>query len=219
MIYPAIIEGFRPLSLAAVADALDEVTGERRFMDSAVAPRIRGGRVLGPAATVMTAPTGERAVHNAAMQLIDEALPGSVVVLGVEDERNAAIWDAVWSAAAAARGLAGAITDGAVRDLDRIRCLGGFEVFAAAVTPGAGFGRIKSLVGNVEIECGGLVVRSGDLMLGDVEGVLVIPPDAAAAVLAAARSIDRQIDNLVAAATETRSARTAMQRHWPRIPD
>lgn len=215
MIDADVIEGFRTLSVAAVADALDEVTGERRFMDSAVAPRIRNGRVLGPAATVMTAPTGERAVHAAAMQVIDEASPGSVLVLGVEDERNAAIWDAVWSAAAAARGLAGAVTDGAVRDLSRIRALNGFEVFAAAVTPGAGFGRIKSLVGNVEIECGGLVVQPGDLILGDVDGVVVIPQGDAAAVLAAATEIERRLDALVATATETGSAREAMRRLGP----
>jgi len=212
----AILDGFRALSIAAVADALDDVTGERCFMDSTIAPRICGGRILGPAATVMTAPTGERAVHAATMTVIDEALPGSILVLGVEDERNAAIWDSVWSAAAAARGLVGAVTDGAVRDLTRMRAIGGFEVFAAALTPGAGFGRIKSLVGNVEIECGGLVIRPGDLILGDVDGVVAIPADKAAAVLAAAQDIERRIDDLVSTATSSRSAREAMQRHWPR---
>jgi regulator of RNase E activity RraA len=88
------------------------------------------------------------------------------------------------------KGIAGAIVDGAIRDIDEIRDLG-FPVFSRAVIPRSTHspysGRLEPIEVNVPITCGGVLVRPGDLVLADEIGVVVIPQEEAGEVLTRAR--------------------------------
>ena len=81
-----------------------------------------------------------------------------------------------------ARGAAGALMDGCVRDVKAIRKLG-FPVFHGGIAPLDSKGRGKIMAIDVPIECGGVAVRSGDLVFGDADGVVIIPQAVEAAVL------------------------------------
>jgi len=113
-----------------------------------------------------------------------------VIVIDGGGYQIRALWGGNVSARAQERGVAGAVVDGAVRDLDEIETLG-FPVFAAAVVPTPPLREREGEIG-VEISCGGLTVRPGDHVYGDRDGVVVVPAelhDELVARAAAARAI------------------------------
>ena len=186
-----IIEGFRTVAIASVADALDKICGKRGYMDHTIKPRINDKRVVGPAATVLEAATDEFLPPQHALDLIDEAPEGSVIVISIMGgEPDVAVWGGLMTAGAFANGHAGAVLDGGVRDLAEIRRDYDFPVFARSVSPGTTLGRYKTVASQVPVEVGGIVVRPGDLIVADVDGVVVVPKDKAAEVLAMAQEID-----------------------------
>ena len=186
-----IIEGFRTVAIASVADALDKICGKRGYMDHTIKPRINDRRVVGPAATVLEAATDEFLPPQHALDLIDEAPEGSVIVISIMGgEPDVAVWGGLMTAGAFANGHAGAILDGGVRDIPEIRRDYDFPVFSRSVSPGTTLGRYKTVASQVPVEVGGIVVRPGDLIVADVDGVVVVPKDKAAEVLAMAQDID-----------------------------
>jgi regulator of RNase E activity RraA len=186
-----IIEGFRTVAIASVADALDKICGKRGYMDHTIKPRINDKRVVGPAATVLEAATDEFLPPQHALDLIDEAPEGSVIVISIMGgEPDVAVWGGLMTAGAFANGHAGAILDGGVRDIPEIRRDYDFPVFSRSVSPGTTLGRYKTVASQVPVEVGGIVVRPGDLIVADIDGVVVVPKDKAAEVLAMAQEID-----------------------------
>jgi 4-hydroxy-4-methyl-2-oxoglutarate aldolase len=108
--------------------------------------------------------------------LIDSLEPGDVPVLACPPGNMVAPWGELLSTASRSRKAAGAVTDGLVRDVRFIRKMG-FPVFAGAIGPldSKGRGSVTSI--DVPVECGGVTVRSGDWIFGDVDGVCVIPAE------------------------------------------
>ena len=94
-------------------------------------------------------------------------------------------WGELLSTASQARKAAGCVTDGLVRDVRLIREMG-FPVFAGGIGPLDSKGRGMVMAIDVPVECGGVPVRPGDWIFGDVDGVVVIPGDIAEKVLALA---------------------------------
>jgi regulator of RNase E activity RraA len=94
------------------------------------------------------------------------------------------------TAGAVANGHAGAVLDGGVRDLTEIRRDYGFPVYARDVSPGTTLGRYKTVASQVPVRVGGIVVHPGDIVVGDVDGVVVVPQAKAAEVLKMAQEID-----------------------------
>jgi regulator of RNase E activity RraA len=94
------------------------------------------------------------------------------------------------TAGAVANEHAGAVLDGAVRDLGEIRRDYGFQVYARDVSPGTTLGRYKTVASQVPVTVGGVIVHPGDLIVADIDGVVVVPKDQAAQVLALAQEID-----------------------------
>ncbi|MEZ5859754.1 MAG: RraA family protein, partial [Geminicoccaceae bacterium] len=94
-------------------------------------------------------------------------------------------WGELLSTAASYRGAAGCVTDGLVRDVRQIRAME-FPVFHGGIGPLDSQGRGRVVAIDVPVECGGVAVRSGDLVFGDVDGVVVIPQAIEGAVLRAA---------------------------------
>ncbi len=174
----ARVAAFRDLPVANISDCMTRM--------SAGGPRLRpmhkAGRLGGPALTVKTRPGDNLMIHQA----IEMAVPGDVIVVdGGGDLTNALIGE-LMTTYALTRGVAGFVINGAIRDLDVIAG-GDLPVYAAGVTHR---GPYKDGPGeiNVPIAIDGMVIRPGDLIVGDADGMLSVPLEAVDAVLAAARA-------------------------------
>lgn len=187
-----LIDAFRAVATASVADSVDKMCGKRGYLDHELKPRINDKRIVGPAVTVLEGPTPEFLPPQHALELIDSAAPGSVMVIAINGEPNVAIWGGLMTAGAFARGLAGAVLDGGVRDIVEIRRDYDFPVIARSVSPGTTLGRFKTLGANIPVVCGGIEVNPGDIIVGDVDGVVVVPRAQAEEVLKMAQDIDRR---------------------------
>lgn len=186
-----MIEAFAQVAVASVADAVDKVCGRRGYLDSAIKPRINEKRICGPAATVLEAATDEFVPPQHALDLIDEVESGSVIVISIEGGvSEVAVWGGLMTAGAVANGHVGAVLDGAVRDLTEIRRDYGFPVYARAVSPGTTLGRYRTVASQVPVNVGGVIVHPGDIVVGDVDGVVVVPQSKAQEVLLMAQEID-----------------------------
>jgi regulator of RNase E activity RraA len=177
-----LVERFRGLPSSNLADAM----GRFRFMDPGIRART-GLPVCGVAVTVTSRPGDNLMVHKA----LELAEPGDVLVVITGGNLVNAVFGEIMGHVAIARKLGGLVVDGAVRDVDALARLE-LPVFSRAVSPGAcdkdGPGEI-----NVPISCGGAVVMPGDIIVGDGDGVVAVPSDAAADVLeGVARIHDRE---------------------------
>ena len=175
-----VIEQFRKVSTASISDAM----GKKNAMLSCMRPILEGVTVAGRAVTVRTEPGDPKKPTEA----VTIAGRGDIIVIEARSSQETACWGGVDSFASTQGGLAGAIVDGAVRDTAEIRAIG-FPVWSRAVTPktseAVGRGEI-----NVQIQCGGVVVNPGDIVVADDDGVVVVPGNEAAIVLEA--SIKRE---------------------------
>jgi len=185
-----LINEFNKVAVASVADAVDKVCGQRGYMASCIKPRINDQRICGPAATVLEAATDEFVPPQHALDLIDTAEPGSVMVIAIDGEPNVAIWGGLMTAGAFARGFAGAILDGGVRDVSEIKRDYDFPVFARSISPGSTVGRFKTLGGNIPVKIGPVEIYPGDIMVADGDGAVCVPRAHAEAVLRMAQEID-----------------------------
>jgi regulator of RNase E activity RraA len=140
--------------------------------------RVRSGLSLcGLAVTVCVRPADNLMVHKA----MDAAEPGDILVVNTGGNITSAVFGELMATAAAAKGLGGIIVDGAVRDVEAITTLG-FPAFSRSVCPGGcdkdGWGEV-----NVPVSCGGAVVMPGDIVVGDNDGVAIVPRNEAEEVL------------------------------------
>ena len=157
---------------------------ERGALDPAIKPIASGMKLAGPAVTV-DAPEGDNlALHLA----ISTAPPGSVLVVDYKGHMDVAVTGDIMALAAKQRGLAGMVVDGAIRDADEIEELG-VPVFARGLSIR---GPSKVGPGSVgePISMGGVSVETGDIVVGDRDGVVVIGRDRWADALAEARARD-----------------------------
>lgn len=119
------------------------------------------------------------------IKLVDDLKPGEVAVLACGGSSRIAPWGGLLSTATHVRGAAGCITDGFVRDVKTIRELK-LPVFHGGIAPLDSKGRGQIMAIDVPVICGGVRVKTGDLVIGDADGVVVIPREVEAQVLAVA---------------------------------
>ena len=194
-----VVAEFRAIPVANVSDSMHRMcAGGARLR-----PMHKGGRMAGPALTVKTRPGDNLMVHKA----LDLAEPGDVIVVDAGGDLTNAIIGEIMSTYGKARGIAGIVIDGAIRDADEIRA-GDFPVYAAGVTHR---GPYKDGPGeiNVPVAIDGMVIEPGDLVLGDGDGLLCVPYDHIADVYRAA-SEKRRIEEREIVA----SAKGALERAW-----
>lgn len=209
-----ILNAFHTVAVASVADAVDKVCGQRGYMDASIKPRINDKRIVGPAATVLEAATDEFVPPQHALDLIDEAPRGSVIVISIAGgEPNVAVWGGLMTAGAVANEHAGAVLDGAVRDLAEIRRDYDFPVYARDVSPGTTLGRFRTVAAQVPVTVGGICVHPGDLIVADIDGVVVVPKAHIEAVLAMAVEIDARELEQARLIIQERSLRTGLARY------
>ena len=208
-----VLEGFRKVSTASIADAIEIVTGQRGYMHHSIKPRINDKKIVGPAVTVAEGPTDEKVPPTHALDLIDASPAGSVMVIGTGGVDDMAVWGGLMTAGAHVNGFAGAILDGGVRDVIEIRRDYDFPVYARSVSPGTTVGRFKTLASNVPVNCGGIDVHPGDLIVADVDGVAVVPQAHIDAVLAAATEIEERELEQAAYIRETGSLKQGLAKY------
>jgi 4-hydroxy-4-methyl-2-oxoglutarate aldolase len=160
-------EVFRQLAEFDAA-TLYEAAGQRGMVDPAIKPVWQGAKVSGPAVTVSCPERDNLMLHHA----VAVADPGSVLVASAEGYQYAGAWGEVLSVAAQARGIAGLVIDGAVRDIEAITERR-FPVFSRGLAIGA---CKKEQIGTLQepIDLGGVMVRSGDIVVGTGDGVVVL---------------------------------------------
>ena len=127
-------------------------------------------RIIGPACTVKVYPGDNLMVHKS----LDVAQPGDVVVIDASNSGNTAVLGDLISTKARHRGLGGFVIDGLIRDLPGIQALGDFPVFARGVTQIGPLHRGPGEI-NYPVSVGGIVVHPGDIIVGDLNGVVVVP--------------------------------------------
>jgi 4-hydroxy-4-methyl-2-oxoglutarate aldolase len=163
-----------------------EAAGKIGDMSPRIRPIVPGTKLAGVAITVRIWPGDTLGVLRA----IDKATAGSVLVIDAGGTERAAVWGGTSSSACIARGVRGCVTNGCVRDVDEMTALK-FPVFAAGVSPR---GTLKNHPGwhDIPVSVGDCVVNSGDIVLGDSDGVLVLPAQGAEQVLERARIQDER---------------------------
>jgi regulator of RNase E activity RraA len=186
-----LIQKFREVRSTDLADAMREAN----FMDSGIRPMyLPMAPFVGPAVTV-TMPRGS---HFPLFKLgMQQTQSGDVLVVNARSDAVSAVIGGNIAKALKARGVAGLIIDGAARDVEETRGVG-LPVYVRHVTPNAGNSWGPGEI-NVPIACGGVVVNPGDLIVADEDGIAVVPPFAAEAVLARAVEALHKADKIQSA--------------------
>ena len=166
------------LYVAVLSDVLDELGYRKQALPPHIRPLDETLMLAGFARTglyrdVYHVRPGENP-YELEITLIDDLRPGEVPVLGCGMSSRIAPWGELLSTAARARGAAGCLTDGLVRDIRAIRRMG-FPVFHGGIGPLDSKGRGKVADIDIPIECAGVRVETGDLIFGDADGVIVVP--------------------------------------------
>lgn len=172
-------EGFDGIPTSIIADVTG---GDERTMESAIKPVRDDTTMAGTALTVKAAPGDNLIIHKA----ITMAEPGDVLVIDAQKHVESAHMGELMCSSCQANGLAGVVVDGAIRDRRELVDLG-FPVYARGVHPQ---GPTKNNPGsiNVPVSCGGRIVQPGDIVVGDDEGVAVVPAADADSILSEAEA-------------------------------
>jgi regulator of RNase E activity RraA len=176
----SLVEGLGELESTYISDAMNRFGG----MDANILPADPAMRLAGPAVTVRVPPGDNLMVYKA----FEVAQPGDILVIEARGYTSVAQWGDLTSMIARRLGLGGVVTDGSLRDLAGIREVG-LPVFAKPwIVPN---GALKDGPGevNVPVAVGGVPVLPGDIVVGDANGVVVVPRLDAEVVLAQARAV------------------------------
>jgi 4-hydroxy-4-methyl-2-oxoglutarate aldolase len=175
-----------PLFAALLSDVLDGMGLWHQALPARIRPLDEGLVMLGRARTalyleVYSHTEGENP-YELEIELVDSLRPGEIPVFACGTSGRIAPWGELLSTAAKVRGAAGALMDGGVRDIKAIRAMG-FPVFHGGIAPldSKGRGRIAAI--DVPVQCGGVTIHPGDLILGDADGVVAVPQAAEAEAL------------------------------------
>lgn len=172
------------ITTAILSDALDAVGRRDQVLSAAIRPLVKGMRAGGRAATVGFGPVEHDTdtPYDEIIAFIDGLERGSVVVAGTGPSERSGFWGELFSAAALGRGAAGLVCDGPIRDTPGVEQLG-FPAFAPGSRPIDFRARMEVTARDLPIECGGVTVSPGDLVLADDDGVVVVPQEVEAEVL------------------------------------
>ena len=213
MTLDALVAGFRKTATASVADAVDKIAGRTGFLHSDFKPRINEKKIVGPAVTVLEGPTDEVLPPTHALDMIDEAEAGSVIVISTNGLADVAVWGGLMTAGAVANRHEGALLDGGVRDLVEIKRDYDFPVYARTVSPGTTLGRIKTLSAGEPVAMGDVIVHPGDIVVADIDGAVIVPRAHAEAVLKMAEEIDAREAEQARLIIETGSLREGLAKY------
>jgi len=176
-------QSLQPLNAAVLSDTLDSLGLMRQAMKPFMRPLDDALQLIGRARTGLYMPVYAQPVpgenpYEIEIALVDDLQPGDVVVLACDGpSERIAPWGELLSTASVARGAGGCVTDGLVRDVKQIRAMR-FPVFCGGIGPLDTKGRARMVERDVTVQCAGVTVHPGDLVFGDIDGVVVIPREA-----------------------------------------
>jgi 4-hydroxy-4-methyl-2-oxoglutarate aldolase len=174
-----VIKGLGRLNVTLIGDAL----GRYGCLYSVIKPLSNTMRLAGQALTVQTYRADNLMLHVA----IELANPGDILVVDACGFPDTGLWGSLMTQMAKKKRIGGIVVDGGVRDTQAI-IESGFPVFARAISPMGGFKASPGSI-NVPIACAGVSVNPGDIVVGDADGVVIVPKNLARAVLETARKI------------------------------
>lgn len=185
-----MIEAYRHVEAASVSDAEEQLFHEKHYMshkEQAIFPT----KFAGIALTVLLKKeeNNDPNALSGMLSAIDTGGTGSVYVMKVEDGEDIAGMGGLMGTAMFARGFAGAVIDGGVRDLPQLKRIG-FPVYATGAVPSTSVSHYRFGGSNIPIEVAGTLVNAGDIIVADQDGVVVVPRAHAAEVLVKAQKLD-----------------------------
>jgi 4-hydroxy-4-methyl-2-oxoglutarate aldolase len=186
---PKLIERLARLYPAVVADCLDKIGHRHQLMEPHVRPLYPSATIAGFAATVHcievdALPQTRDDYYKGELRAVDALQPGDVMVVST---CRGSIWGELLATAARFRGARGIVADAYTRDSQKLIEMG-FPTFIAGISAYDSLGRVDVDGIGVPIECGGVTVAPGDLVLADYDGVVVVPADVAELILEAAEA-------------------------------
>lgn len=195
---PDLIAALRQLAVANLSDSMNFT----RAVSGTIRPMHKGGVLCGPALTVRVPPNDNLMVHKS----VDLARPGEVIVVEAGGDLDVSVVGGIVTAYGASRGVGGFVIDGAIRDTVEIGS-GALPVYARGVCARGprkeGPGEI-----NVPVSIGGVTVHPGDIVVGDEDGLVVVPRADAQDIIARTRALaqrEHEIMQQIAAGTLDRS--------------
>ena len=191
-----LVEGFRAVGTSTLGDILDGMGHEGVI--SGLRPMRDGTVLVGPALTVkeVSGVLGTYSIEDFPVgKAIDYGEPGDVLVFD-NGGKEVSTWGGLASAAAKIRGIQGVVIDGGCRDTDQIWELD-FPVFTRHITPTTGKTRIKILELNGIIQCGGIRIRPGDIIVADGTGIVAVPQEKAHDILEKAQEAEKAEEHFV----------------------
>ena len=199
-------------STGNIADAVEAATGTRGWMSADMKP-IGDKKIVGRAWTATLRPVlkhDERTYTNHALDILDEAPAGSVLVYVLEGSVEIAGMGNLMATTAQVRGLEGTVIDGAIRDVAEVRTIG-HQVFARRISPATSVGRLVSVSKQTPVTCADVLVRPGDYIVGDLDGVVVVPQEVTDKVVALLQDYDARESKMVELIRKERSMRKALE--------
>jgi 4-hydroxy-4-methyl-2-oxoglutarate aldolase len=177
---PSIAERLKKLDTASLSDAM----WKQNAMDSGIKPLLLGTQMIGQALTLRTVPSDFMTV----LASLDHIKPGHVLVIDASRITESAVMGELVCYEAKRLGAVGIVLDGAVRDAAAIRKMG-FPLFARAITPRCGSCDVMGEI-QIPVNCGGVNVKPEDWVVGDDDGVVVIPQEKIDLILRICESVE-----------------------------
>jgi regulator of RNase E activity RraA len=208
-----LIADFRRVEVASVSDALEQLTGKRMYMSHRMHP-IFTTKFAGLARTVSLKKdegNSDPAALNGMLEAIDQGSTNSVYVMVVEDGEDIAGMGGLMGTAMAARGYAGAVIDGGVRDVAYLRKIE-FPVYATGIVPSTSVHHYRFGGSQIPVTCDGVTVNAGDIITADSDGVVVVPRGRAVEVLKLAQEMDFKEHSMYAVIEQMKSIVEAVKK-------
>jgi len=166
------------LNAAVISDTLDRLGAREQAMRADIRPIYQGATVVGRAYPVISADIFELSddPYRGEIEAVDSLKPNDVMVVCTNQSRRTCIWGELLSTAAQARGARGAVIDGYTRDVAQITTMK-FPTFATGTKVVDSAGRSMVIAHGCPVSCGDVLVNPGDIVFGDIDGVVVIPKE------------------------------------------
>ena len=196
------------MSCSLVSDAMDRLG----ILGSAhgITPLVIGQRMVGCAYTIRYAPCGKPA--GTVGDYIDDVSPGTVIVLDNYGRTDCTVWGDILTIVAASRGIAGTAINGVCRDIHKAIDVG-YPIYSLGRFMRTGKDRVEVVELGGTIVLGDVQVRPNDLILGDDDGLVVVPRSHAAAIIDTAEEIGRREKSITDDALKMKSLRDARAIH------
>lgn len=164
------------LNAAVISDVVDRLGAREQAMSADIRPVYPGAIVVGRAYTVLTADIFEIIddPYQKEIEAVDSLKPNDVMVACTNRSKRTCFWGELLATAAQARGARGIVIDGYARDVAQITAMK-FPAFATGMMVVDSAGRSIVIDHGCPVDCGGVMVNTGDIVFGDIDGVIVIP--------------------------------------------